>query len=124
MHVLANFCIAILQPPNSVNISENEETFLYCTVIGEHINWWANNTPVQDFVALGFDDSSLPEVVNVSTNEQIGKLKIRGSKKINGTMITCHVIMYSGVEPTDAESKPALILVQGIAMYMQIILYF
>lgn len=91
-------------------------------VIGEHINWKANDTPVQDLAALEFDDSYLPKIItrNNSTIERIAKLRIQGSVYTNNTNITCQVTqvqeeLTSGVfRITTAESEPALILVQGI----------
>ena len=105
--------IAILQAPKSVNISENEETFINCTVIGDHINWKANDTPVQDLSNLGFDVSNLPLLINESRHERKGMLKIRGSKNINKTTITCYTILPGG-DRSHAKSKPALIQVQGM----------
>ena len=94
--------------------------FLYCTAIGDQINWMANDTPIKDLSAFGFDDSYLPQIINNLTNERKAKLKIRGSSYINETKITCHVAqllqeeLISGVlRLTTASSKPALIRVQG-----------
>ena len=115
-------CIVILQAPKSVNISENEETFINCTVIGDHINWKANNTPVKDLSSLGFDDSFLPLVINESRHERKGMLKIRGSQSINKTTITCHTILPGG-NRSHAKSKPALIQVQGMHVVRIYLLY-
>lgn len=119
MHNPCITIVAILEAPKSVNISENDEIFLNCTAICDHINWKANGTPVIDFVALGFDNSYLPRIVNASTNVRIARLKIQGSKYISETKVTCHVSqlhedLTSGVvRYTTAESEPALIKVQG-----------
>ena len=98
-----------------MNISENDEVFLYCTVIGDHINWKANDTPVKDFVALEFDDNDLPRIINKSSNVRIARLKIQGSSHTNETNVTCHVAQWHQKEMrlTTAASDPALIRVQG-----------
>lgn len=98
-------------------------------MIGDHINWKVNDTPVADFAGLGFDDSFLPQIVNNSTNERIAKLKIRGSYYTNNTYITCHVsevqedLVSGGFRLTTNTSKPALILVQGIFYNAVILVY-
>ena len=90
-------------------------------VIGDHINWKANDTPIRD---SGFDYSDLPQIVNVSTNERIAKLKITGYNYINGTRITCHVSqLQEQLTPgvfrlTTDHSHPALIRVQGTTEYL------
>lgn len=84
-------------------------------MIGDHINWKANDTPIQDITNLGFNDSILPLVINESRHERKGMLKIRGSEDINRTNITCHTVLPGGDRShATAKSKPALILVQGI----------
>ena len=91
-----------------------------CTIIGDFINWEANNTPANAYQHLGLHESLFSTVLDPSTNKRLGQLRIRGSSKLNGTKITCIATKLGNLVSTE-ESEPVLILVEGILfiIYMQ-----
>ena len=106
-------------PPNPVNISENAEIIVNCTIIGHHINWKVNNEPISDFPHPGFYASKISMPMNGTPNMCFGQLRITGSRENNGTMITCVASQLISNNFTVAESKPVLILVQGTHKHLR-----
>ena len=84
-----------------------------CTVIGDFINWKANNTPVNVYQHIGLQESLFSTLLDEATSKRVGELKIRGSSELNGTKITC-IATKVGNQVSNEESEPVLILVEGI----------
>lgn len=99
----------------AINISANEETEMSCTVIGDHINWKVNGTPLVGDKHAGFYYShQLSILLDEATNKRMGQLQIKGLNTTNHTMVTCVASQLIDSEHfTVAVSEPALILVQG-----------
>lgn len=116
----------ILNHPMAINISANEETKMNCTVIGDHINWKINGTPLAGDKHAGFYYSHQSSVLlDETTNIRTGQLRIRGLNTTNGTMVTCVASQVIDSEHfTVAESEPALILVQGTVKALILLLIF
>ena len=101
-------------PPESVNISLNDETVFTCTAVAHHISWKANNTPVDAFRDKGFITSLIPTPINVTEKIYSSQLIVTGSHFSNATEIICAVGLPAMGTITTAISEPKLLLVQGI----------
>ena len=108
----AIFVLGILINPVAVNISLNEEISFMCTAVSHHINWKANNTPVNDIIDKGFFAQPL-SIYNLSESSYTGQLSVVGSHASNATIITCKASILVAGKFTTATSDPALLLVQG-----------
>lgn len=119
---LAIITAGIVTPPTGVNISVNQETLMNCTIIGDFINWKANNTPVNAYQHLGLHESLFPTVLDEAANKRLGQLKIRGSAELNGTNITCIATKTANNQVINDESEPVLILVEGAYLFYYYVL--
>ena len=108
-------------PPMAINISLNEEATFKCVAVAHHINWKANNTPVNAISNKGFTGSAVPTPVNVAENLYSSELRVTGSHFSNASEIVCIASLLVMKKFTIATSEPMLLLVQGIyytTMYM------
>lgn len=104
----------IIISPKAMNISLHQEAVLSCKTVGEHISWTANDTSVYELKHKDWMVSQLTKVINSAQNIHLTELKIRGTRNVNQTRFVCHVAQLSGDHYSNNESKPALVLVQGI----------
>ena len=103
----------IVVPPEAINITLNEETVFTCTAVSSHINWRANNTPVNEIIGKGIDDLNVRIPVNATEHIYQEKLCVVGSHFSNASTIVCQSILLLGGKFTAAASDPVLLLVQG-----------
>ena len=103
----------IIVPPEAINITLNEETVFTCTAVGDHINWRANNTPVNEIIGKGIDDLNMRVPVNATEHIYLEKLRVVGSYFSNASTIVCQSVLLLEGKFTVAASDPVLLLVQG-----------
>lgn len=106
--------IEILVPPEAVNISLHDEAEFTCTAVAQHINWNANNTPVDAFLDKGFFGSIIPTPINETEKIYLSRLRVLGSYFSNATEIVCIGSLLAMGTFTSANSEPKLLLVQGM----------
>ena len=97
----------------AINITLNEETVFTCTAVGDHINWIANNTAVDEIIGKGIDDLNVRIPVNATEHIYQEKLRVVGSHFSNASTIVCQSILHLEGKFTAAASDPVLLLVQG-----------
>ena len=101
-------------PPMDINISLNEEAIFECVAVAHHINWKANNTPLNAISNKGFTGSAAPTPVNAAENLYSSQLRVTGSHFSNASEIVCIASLLVMDKFTVATSEPMLLLVQGI----------
>lgn len=103
-------------PPVAINISLNEEAIFKCVAVAHHINWKANNTPLNAISNKGFTGSAVPTPVNAADNLYSSQLRVIGSHFSNASEIVCVASLLVMNKFTVATSEPVLLLVQGILL--------
>ena len=81
--------------------------------MSSHINWIANNTPVDEIIDKGIDDLNVRILVNATEHIYLERLRVVGSHYSNASTIVCQSILHLGGKFTAAASDPVLLLVQG-----------
>ena len=107
------YSVDITISPKSVNISLNGEAEFNCTGIGNTFFWKANGTELSNgekyFLTL------VPLLLDEVQGLRMSMLRVTVTSTDNATNITCTVIKLSPFSISN-ESKPALLLVQGISL--------
>ena len=103
-------------PPQAVNVSINGVAEFTCTAVANSFTWHANGQQLSDRDGVSRTTVAVEEARDIRKST----LKMAVTATDNATNITCTAILLSPL--SSDESKPVLLLVQGIVLRLSVLI--
>ena len=110
----------IIDGPDSVNAVDGTTVQFSCTVVADEINFFANNTQINDpkIVQAGFIESTV-DALNATARRL--NLTATALSQYNNTEVLCRGLNTVGIMTFTTFSEVAVLLVQGMFIIISII---